>query len=188
MNDNIEKVIKATVVLAASTVAAGAGGWFLDKKIRRIAKNLFGNSRFLILGMKASGKSKFKSCIANAIEVPDDDLHIKMTFDAKKMEYDYIVFIFSVPEYIEDVSYKKRTNAYLDFLYRHKKDEDIYIFGSHYEPVNKEKLYHIKTELLSEEKEYAKILENRFFGINLINENQIESILNRIKSLSNNLL
>lgn len=179
INDNSKKI-----GLALSVALGGAYSWYVHaREIKKFANKLFGNSSFLIFGMKSSGKSKLKSCLKKAIEVPDEDAQIKTTYENNNMKYDYIIFIFSLSEYTNNTLYKKRANAYLDFLYRHKNNENIYILGSHYDLVTKEELYNVKTELLSEEKEYAKILDKRYFGINLTNGERIKKLLEKIHSL-----
>lgn len=126
-------------------------------------------------------KKKYK--IKGGTDIGGDDYNIRHYYETFLKNKDICIFLFDIQKYKDNLEYRKKTNARLDYINIHIKDAyECAIIGTHVDKVKIEKGQSIITivQKFVEGKEYARLLNINFFACNLTSEKDMNELVNKL--------
>lgn len=153
----------------------GKGEMYKNKGYQGTSKDEYKKFTFTI------GNKKYK--IKGGTDIGGDVYYIKFYYETFLNNKDICIFLFDIQKYKDNLEYRKKTNTRLDYINRHIKNAyECAIIGTHVDKVKIEERLSIITDVQKfvEGKEYARLLNNKFFACNLTNEKDMNELVNKL--------
>ena len=153
----------------------GKGEMYKNKGYQGTSKDEYKKITFTI------GNKEYK--IKGGTDIGGDIYNIKHYYETFLKNKDICVFLFDIQKYKDNLGYRKDTNARLDYINNHIKDaSECAIIGSHVDKVKIEEGQSIITivQKFVEGKEYARLLNIKFFACNLTSEKDMNELVNKL--------
>lgn len=140
-----------------------------------------GTEKYESFELSVGGK-KFE--VVSGTDIGGGEYNIELYYEKFLKKKDICMFLFDVQKYKDDIEYRKRTNARLDFINQHvnKWPEGCAIIGTHVDKVkikDGENIIAILQQLIAG-KPYARLFNYNLFAYNLTDPRDIDKLKQKL--------